>query len=47
VKWLNTLPFHGSIHGFESRTGHQLVLKQESKDERKNSKIFSAIYNWS
>ena len=22
VKWLNTLPFHGSIHGFEFRTGH-------------------------
>ena len=23
MKWLNTLPFHGSIHGSESRTGHQ------------------------
>ena len=23
VKWLNTLPFHGSIHGFEFHTGHQ------------------------
>ena len=23
VKWLNTPPFHGGIHGSESRTGHQ------------------------
>ena len=23
VKWLNTPPFHGGIHGFEFHTGHQ------------------------
>ena len=24
VKWLNTLPSQGSIHGFEFRTGYQI-----------------------
>ncbi len=24
VKWLNTPPFHGGIHGFEFHTGHQV-----------------------
>ena len=24
VKWLNTLPSQGNIHGFEFHTGHQL-----------------------
>ncbi len=27
VKWLNTLPSQGSIHGFEFRTGYQYVTK--------------------
>ena len=26
-KWLNSYPFQGYIHGFESRTGHQLESK--------------------
>ena len=26
VKWLNTPPFHGGIHGSESRTGHQFEI---------------------
>ena len=25
VKWLNTPPFHGGIHGFESRTRHHFI----------------------
>ena len=26
VKWLNTLPSQGNIHGFEFHTGHQLII---------------------
>ena len=26
MKWLNTLPFHGSIHGSESHTGHHFFI---------------------
>lgn len=28
VKWLNTLPSQGSIHGFKSRTSHHLKSKK-------------------
>ena len=27
VKWLNTHAFHACIHGFKSRTGHQICVK--------------------
>ncbi len=27
VKWFNTLPSQGSIHGFETHTGHHIEIK--------------------
>ena len=31
-KWLNSYPFQGYIHGFESRTGHHKSLNASPED---------------
>ena len=30
VKWLNTLPSQGNIHGFEFRTGYHIIITRAS-----------------
>ena len=31
VKWLNTLPSQGNIHGFEFHTGHHIKVQDLNK----------------